>query len=318
MIDKFNYYVKKNIPFLFIIDFDIKKPIILPIIEAKENNIYFWINGKTNYDNFYTYEKTINLKSYPISYEKYKLGFDLIYKNLFAGNSYLANLTFPTKIDIDLSLKEIFQISKAKYKLLFNDTYVTFSPERFVKIRNGKIYSYPMKGTIDADLPDAENVIMNDEKETEEHITIVDLIRNDLGMISKKVEVTKFRYIDKLFTSGKNLLQISSEIVGDLSDGYQNNLGKIIRDLLPAGSVTGAPKKKTVEIIKEAEKYDRGYYTGIFGYYEDGFLDSGVMIRFIEKIGNDLFYKSGGGITIYSDPEKEYNELKDKIYVPIS
>lgn len=318
MIDKFNYYVKKDIPFLFIIDFDIKKPIILPITDAEENNIYFWINGKTNYDSFYTYEKKINLKTYPISYERYKLGFDLVYKNLFAGNSYLTNLTFPTKIETDLSLKDIFRISKAKYKLLFNDTYVTFSPERFVKIRNGKIYSYPMKGTIDADLPDAENVIMNDEKETAEHITIVDLIRNDLGMISKKVEVTKFRYIDKLFTSGKNLLQISSEIVGDLSDGYQNNLGKIIRDLLPAGSVTGAPKKKTVEIIKEAEKYDRGYYTGIFGYYEDGFLDSGVMIRFIEKIGNDLFYKSGGGITIYSDPQKEYNELKDKIYVPIS
>lgn len=318
MTDKFNYYVKKNIPFLFIIDFDQTKPVIIPIAEAEKQNIFFWINGKTNYAKFRPSLEKINLKKHPISYEQYKAGYDIVYKNLYEGNSYLANLTFPTKIELELSLEDIFQISSAKYKLFFKDTYVSFSPESFVKIKDGKIYSYPMKGTIDANLPDAENVILNDEKETAEHVTIVDLIRNDLGIISKKVEVTKYRFIDKIYTSGKTLLQVSSEIVGELYDGYQKNLGEIIYNLLPAGSVTGAPKKKTVEIIKEAEKYDRGYYTGIFGYYENGFLDSGVTIRFIEKIGNDFYYKSGGGITIYSDPEKEYNELKDKIYVPIS
>lgn len=318
MTDKFNYYVKKNIPFLFIIDFDQTKPVIIPIAEAEKQNIFFWINSKTNYNKFRPCMEKITVRKYPISYEQYKTGFDIIYNNLRLGNSYLANLTYPTKIEIELTLEEIFQISSAKYKLFFKDTYVSFSPESFVKIKDGKIYSYPMKGTIDASLPNAENVILNDEKETAEHVTIVDLIRNDLGIISKKVEVTKYRFIDKIYTSGKTLLQVSSEIVGELYDGYQKNLGEIIYNLLPAGSVTGAPKKKTVEIIKEAEKYDRGYYTGIFGYYENGFLDSGVTIRFIEKIGNDFYYKSGGGITIYSDPEKEYNELKDKIYVPIS
>jgi len=87
--------------------------------------------------------------------------------------------------------------------------------------------------------------------------------------------------------------------------------------LLPAGSVTGAPKKKTVEIIRETENYDRGYYTGICGYFDGSRLDSGVMIRFIEKNENGTIFKSGGGLTVYSDPEREYREMIDKVYVPI-
>jgi len=87
--------------------------------------------------------------------------------------------------------------------------------------------------------------------------------------------------------------------------------------LLPAGSITGAPKKKTVEIIKEVENYARGYYTGVFGCFDGQNLDCAVMIRYLEKIGAQIFYKSGGGITTYSDVKSEYRELIDKVYVPI-
>jgi para-aminobenzoate synthetase component 1 len=87
--------------------------------------------------------------------------------------------------------------------------------------------------------------------------------------------------------------------------------------MLPAGSVTGAPKLETVRIIKESENYERGWYTGIFGVFDGKSLDSGVMIRFIEKKGNDFYFKSGGGITYMSDPLKEYEELITKVYVPV-
>jgi len=87
--------------------------------------------------------------------------------------------------------------------------------------------------------------------------------------------------------------------------------------MLPAGSISGAPKKKTIEIIREVEGYERGFYTGIFGYFDGKNLDSAVAIRFIEKQGEKLIFKSGGGITYQSDWEKEYEEMQKKVYVPI-
>ena len=102
------------------------------------------------------------------------------------------------------------------------------------------------------------------------------------------------------------------------SEGITERIGDIVFTLLPAGSVTGAPKRKTIEIIHEIENYERGYYTGIFGYFDGATLDSGVMIRFIEKTPEGLIYKSGGGITSFSRPESEYQEMIDKVYVPFN
>ena len=99
---------------------------------------------------------------------------------------------------------------------------------------------------------------------------------------------------------------------------WKVNLGDIMFQLLPAGSVSGAPKSKTVEIIKSSETHNRNYYTGVCGIFDGESLDSGVMIRFIEKQKNNLFYKSGGGITAFSDLEKEYQEYIDIIYIPVS
>ncbi len=174
-----------------------------------------------------------------------------------------------------------------------------------------------MKGTIDATMPDAENIILNDVKETAEHYTIVDLIRNDLSMVSQRVRVERFRYFDTIGTNEKRLLQVSSEICGEMEEGYLSAIGDIIFSLLPAGSVSGAPKKKTTEIIASAEGIPRGYYTGIAGLFDGRNLNSGVLIRFIEKRDNGYFYRSGGGITSFSEPLSEYNEMIDKIYVPV-
>lgn len=314
-----NLYGREEIPFVFVIDFDFKKPFIKKVDEIDSSELLYNFNGFTNcHTNFCEITEKIEIKSYPIEFEKYKAAFDYVQHNEYLGNSYLTNLTFPNRVEINASLKEIYHRSYAKYKIWFKNKFVCFSPEIFVRIEDGVISSYPMKGTIDASIENAEEIILENEKEAAEHATIVDLIRNDLSMVSSNVQVEKYRYIDKIKSNQKNLLQVSSKIVGNLSKDYNKRIGEIIATLLPAGSVTGAPKKKTVEIIKEAEKYDRGYYCGICGHFDGRNLDSGVMIRFIENINGDYYYKAGGGITVYSDAQAEYEELKNKIYVPVS
>ena len=226
--------------------------------------------------------------------------------------------------------------------------FVCFSPETFVRIKGGRIYSYPMKGTLDASLPNAEKLLMEDQKEAAEHATIVDLIRNDLSRVAEDVRVDKYRYIDVLHTNKGDILQTSSEISGRLPEDYPHHLGKILDAQLPAGSITGAPKDKTMQIIQEAEGYDRGFYTGIMGIYDQGELNSAVMIRFIEEetspvdfeadgeknfnasegkgdeasegkrdeASRKLYFKAGGGITSKSDCRREYEEVIQKIYLP--
>ena len=316
IINKMNELGGKKEPFIFIIDFEMKEPIVLSLKNINSSEILYNINGISN-TSTYTNSSSFYFHKFPLSYNIYKRAFDIVTKNLNYGNSFLVNLTLPTKIETNLSLKDIFFRSKAKYKLLYKDQFVVFSPEIFAKItEDGVISSFPMKGTIDASIKNAQETIINDKKEYAEHCTIVDLIRNDLSIIAKNVNVEKFRYIDKIKTNEKELLQVSSCISGKLDPDFNKNIGDIIFKLLPAGSISGAPKKKTLEIIKKAENYNRGYYTGVFGIFDGKSLDSGVMIRFIEKINDKLFYKSGGGITVYSQPEKEYNELIDKVYVP--
>lgn len=307
---------KERIPFLFIIDFEMKSPIVISLTDVP-SNILFKVWDRKNYSDKSIVKSNLQLDKFPIDYSKYLLAFNKVMDNIKNGNTYLLNLTFPTKIKTNYSLEEIFHVSNAKYKLLFENKFVVFSPETFVQIKDGKIYSFPMKGTIDASLENAEEKLLNDEKELAEHNTIVDLIRNDLSIVAKNVRVEKFRYIDKIKTSSKTLLQTSSRISGELEKNYHEKIGDIIIKLLPAGSISGAPKKKTVEIIKNAEGYSRGYFTGIFGIFDGKELDSAVMIRFIENIDDELYYKSGGGITFMSNPELEYQEMIDKVYVPI-
>ena len=87
--------------------------------------------------------------------------------------------------------------------------------------------------------------------------------------------------------------------------------------MLPAGSVSGAPKEKTLDIIRKAERNERGYYSGVFGIFTGHELVSAVMIRFIESKNGIFYYRSGGGITANSNCEQEYNELIDKVYLPL-
>lgn len=315
--DTMNQWGKLKIPFFFAVDFEMKQPLLFQLDDLDPTDVLYDINGFTNSMDQRTVS-TISIQKFPVVFEDYEAKFRKVIAHLEYGDSFLTNLTVRTEIKTTTTLKDIFNSAKAKYKLLWREQFLCFSPEIFVKIRNGKIYSYPMKGTIDASLPDAKKIILNDQKELAEHVTIVDLIRNDLSQVSDNVRVTRFRYIDELKTASKNLYQVSSEITGTLSNDYSNRLGTILLKLLPAGSVSGAPKPKTVDIIRNVEGEDRGYYTGVFGCFDGSNLDSGVMIRFIENRNGRLFYRSGGGITTQSQAEAEYLETIDKVYVPVA
>jgi len=304
-------------PFFFIIDFDKNKPQVYALNEMPDN-IAFAVPGFGRQIHETVSPTDFYFHAFPPAFDVYKPAFVKVLNEINLGNSYLLNLTFQSKIETSLSLKQIFDGSRAKYKLFFKDEFVVFSPETFVQIKDGIITSCPMKGTIDASIPDAVSVLLHDEKETAEHNTIVDLIRNDLSLVSEDVVVKKFKNIEKLHTHKGDLLQMSSEITGHLPENYKGHLGEILLEILPAGSISGAPKKKTIQIIHETENYQRGYYTGIFGYFDGTNLDSAVMIRFIEKQGNALYFKSGGGITSMSEAKKEYEELIQKIYVPFA
>lgn len=318
IIQKMNLLGAQQKPFLFVIDFEMEQPMVLALEDIDPARIRYKFQDVKNYDISPVHHvENFLFEKYPVGYETYQDAFSKVMSELLFGNTFLTNLTFPTKIKSNLSLLTLFNKSRARYKLYMDGKFIVFSPESFVQIKDGKISSYPMKGTIDADLPDAQNRLLSDEKEIAEHYTIVDLIRNDLSMVSDKVEVTKFRYLDLIQTTHKRLFQTSSAIEGILAADYSAFLGDIIFTLLPAGSISGAPKKKTVEIIKSAEGQKRGYYTGIMGYFDGKNVDSAVMIRYIEQKNGEMFFRSGCGITALSECISEYNEMIDKVYVPI-
>jgi para-aminobenzoate synthetase component I len=314
---KITDYARKGISFLFAVDFLMTRGFVLTPAEAADNGIFYDIHGNTNCGARSPAIQDAVLEADPVSLETYRESFDRVMHHLKRGDTYLVNLTFPTGIRSTVTPEQIFHRCSAPYKLFCRGRFLVFSPETFVQIIDDTIASCPMKGTIDASIHGAEQVILGDDKETFEHNTIVDLIRNDLAMVSTGVEVRRFRYIDRIHANTGDLLQVSSEISGKLPRDWQYRLGEILFTLLPAGSVTGAPKKKTVEIIRQAEIYERGFYTGICGYFDGACLDSGVMIRYIEQTPGGLVFKSGGGITTLSRMKAEYDEMIQKVYVPV-
>ena len=309
--EEINVLAKQRIPFLFISDFKAQKVEVILLDDLQKNDIEFSI------DEEYAFKAHPHqLQKKPISFAKYKKKFDAVIDKIKSGETYVLNLTQPTAIQTQLTLKEMYNLANAHYKLRYKDEFICFSPEKFIQIKDDRIHTYPMKGTIDASLKNAEELILNNQKEMAEHIMIVDLLRNDLSIVARQVKVEDFRYTQIIEAGEKKLLQVSSHISGKLSSNWQENLGDILNSLLPAGSISGTPKKSTVEIIEQIEGYERGFFSGVFGVFDGTSFDSGVMIRYIEKTPQGYCYKSGGGITLDSDAKLEYEELQDKIYLP--
>ncbi|MEN4052854.1 MULTISPECIES: aminodeoxychorismate synthase component I [Sulfurimonas] len=309
--NKANALAKEGRPFLIISDFKADNVEVIPLSELEAHDIEYCICEDYSYK-----EHEHFLQKSPLDFSEYKKKFDAVIEKIKAGETYILNLTQATPIETELSLDEIYSLANAHYKLRYKDQFVCFSPEKFIQIKENKIHTFPMKGTIDAATPNAKEKILANQKEMAEHVMIVDLLRNDLSIVATNVEVEEFRYIKKINAGAKELLQVSSHISGILDSSWREHLGDILQVMLPAGSISGAPKRSTLDIIERVEAYERGFFSGIFGVFDGQSFDSGVMIRFIEKSSDGYLYKSGGGITLDSNVRMEYEELQDKIYLP--
>ena len=315
-----NTLAKNGKDFIFIINYKTDGAYVEESTDIDPHELLFAFPILDNIPEAESYRtNTVEWHTEPLTREDYERRINLVKQREREGDSYLANLTCRIPVRTNLSLHDVFMRSKALYRCWLKEKFVCFSPEIFIRINEeGLISSFPMKGTIDATRPDAEKELMENKKEAAEHATIVDLIRNDLSMIAEQVQVKRYRYVDHLTTNKGEILQTSSEITGQLPTDYRENVGTLLFRLLPAGSITGAPKPRTMEIIDEAEGYERGFYTGVMGCYSKGQLDSAVMIRFIDQDEDGLFhYKAGGGITAQSNNNDEYKEVIEKVYVPI-
>ena len=188
------------------------------------------------------------------------------------------------------------------------------SPETLVKVENGVAHTFPLAGTRPRGATQAEDEalekeLLSDEKELAEHNMLVDLGRNDIGKISKfgSVEVEKYMSIEQF----SHVMHIGSTVKGEL----RKNLDAIhaIDSILPAGTLSGAPKIRACEIINELENNKRGIYGGAIGYIDfTGNLDTCIAIRIAYKKNGKVFIRSGAGIVADSVPKKEYQECINK------
>jgi para-aminobenzoate synthetase component I len=315
--EKLNSLGKNREPFLFLIDFELLRPMVWKTSEIPPYIRFSLSHSRKNSSDSKPSTERLNLEFKALDYKLVERRIKEVQKRQNNGESYLLNLSFKVPIHPSFpDLESLYSVSFAEYKFLWAEKFVCFSPECFIQIINNKLSTFPIKGTIDKSIPNAQMLLENDKKEIEEHNTVVDLLRNDLNGVSTNVRVEKFRVLSEINNSSGGLLQTNSEITGTLAENWEERIGSIIMNLLPAGSISGAPKRKTLSIIREVEQIRRNYYTGIFGYFDGNSLDSGILIRFIEKSKDKFYFRTGCGITINSIIEDEYNELHKKIYVP--
>lgn len=295
----------ENQPFVALLSYDEpRNNIICSPDEATKFGIKFKFDAKNSKNIDYKLEK------FPISFEKYKASFDKLRVYQENGENEILNLCFPTKISSNLSLDEIYKHANAKAVIYKKDDFVCFTPEPFVIIEDDFIHAFPMKGTIDASLANAKEILLNDTKEIDEQKKMVKFMSNDLMRVCDDVSLERFRYIQRV----GNLYQTSSHLKGKIKDDL--SLGEIFAKILPVASIAGSPKDKALKIIKECEIENRGFYTGVFVHFDGKVCKSYVLIRFIKQVKDELFYFSGGGITLSSDARKEYDELIKKVYLP--
>lgn len=237
------------------------------------------------------------------------------------GDTYQVNYTikgeYELNTDIETLIKILIFMQSAKFIAIINNKgkiIISISPELFFTIKKGNITVAPMKGTTQRGINTDEDKInksylINSEKEKSENLMIVDLMRNDVGRFAKTGSVT----VKDLFKIEKyeTLFQMISLIQANVKDV---KLSDVLFNIFPCGSITGAPKIRTMEIIKEIEKDERGFYTGAIGFFMSEKVSFNVAIRtlIVDKETNKGVIGLGSGIVWDSIAEKEYDEIKLK------
>lgn len=237
------------------------------------------------------------------------------------GDIFQVVLSQRVSMDINVHPLEIYKtlrvINPSPYLFYFNFNdfqVVGSSPESMVEVRNGVVTTCPIAGTRPRGCSEQEDErlkeeLLADEKERAEHLMLVDLARNDIGKISKigTVKVPTFMNVEKY----SHVMHIVSLVNGEIKDEL-NGVDAVLATL-PAGTLSGAPKIRAMEIIEELEEEKRGVYGGAIGYFGlDGNMDTCIGIRMVVCKDNKAFVQAGAGIVMDSIPEKEYEETLHK------
>jgi para-aminobenzoate synthetase component 1 len=241
---------------------------------------------------------------------------------IIAGDIFEVNLSqrFETELNVDpfelyQRLRRINPAPFASYLGFDEVTVVSSSPERFIRLQGDWVETRPIKGTLprgktpEEDKAQAKK-LLSSIKDRAENIMIVDLERNDLGRVCRygTVKVTELAILEEFPT----VFHLTSTVEGRLRDGKNRN--DLLKATFPGGSITGAPKVRSMEIIDELEPTRRSVYTGSIGYLSfNGNIDLNIVIRTFLIKGNKAYFQAGGAIVYDSDPESEYQETLDKV-----
>jgi anthranilate synthase component 1 len=243
-------------------------------------------------------------------------------KYIYEGDIFQVVLSNRLEADIEGSLFETYSILRktnpSPYMFYFSSSDIEIagaSPETLVKLQDGILHTFPLagsrpRGKTQQEDEDLEKDLLADPKELSEHNMLVDLGRNDLGKISKfgSVEVERYKSIEKF----SHIMHIGSTVCGEILP--DKNALDAIDAVLPAGTLSGAPKIRACEIINELENNKRGIYGGAIGYMDfSGNMDTCIAIRIAFKKNGKVFVRSGAGIVADSVPEKEFTECENKM-----
>lgn len=285
-----------------------------------ENNCKHFLSSSIHFEKA-DFIKSFSVKNYKLntSQDEYTSAIERIKNYIAAGDTYQVNYTIKGKFDFEGKVQSLFLNllfnQSARYTALINrgDNFIiSFSPELFFDVKNNVITTKPMKGTAKRGATHSGDetqqfILTHSEKEKAENLMIVDLLRNDLGRISKfgSVKVENLFEVEKY----ESLLQMVSTVNGELNN--EVDLAGIIKNIFPCGSITGAPKIKTMEIIRELEKEERGIYTGAIGLLDKDETTFNVAIRTVVINKNTGMGEIGlgGGIVWDSDAQNEYDEV---------
>ncbi len=240
---------------------------------------------------------------------------------IYEGDIFQVVLSNRLEADIEGSLLDTYRVLRttnpSPYMFYFSSDDLEIagaSPETLVKLENGTLYTFPLAGTrARGETPEEdarlEAELLGDEKEIAEHNMLVDLGRNDIGRIAQigSVEVEKYMSIERF----SHVMHIGSTVKGEIKEGC--DALDAVDSILPAGTLSGAPKLRALEIINELENNKRGIYGGAVGYIDfSGNLDTCIAIRLVFSKNGKAFVRSGAGIVADSNPESEYQECINK------
>ena len=240
---------------------------------------------------------------------------------IYEGDIFQVVLSNKIEADISGSLFDTYRVLRttnpSPYMFYFSSDDIEIagaSPETLVKLNDDKLYTFPLAGTrprgkTDEEDQELEKDLLSDEKELAEHNMLVDLGRNDIGRIAEigSVKVEKYLSIEKF----SHVMHIGSTVSGTLRSDLDSLAA--IDSILPAGTLSGAPKIRACEIINELEDNKRGIYGGAIGYVDlSGNIDTCISIRIAFARNNKVFIRSGAGIVADSVPEKEFEECLNK------